>query len=322
VIILRSLDEIPGESRGAVVSIGNFDGVHLGHVRLIQTLCRLAQRLGVWATVFSFDPHPAYLLNPEQAPTPLTDPERKARVFDLFGVDALIVYPTDWELLKMSAREFFDEILCRRLNARGIVEGGDFRFGHGRSGDMRLLMKWGAERSMIVETIEAVSVGGQLVSSSRIRRLIAEGDVRRANQMLWEPYRICGTVIRGAGRGADLGYPTANLGQVSTLIPGQGIYAGRAWVGEQVFPAAVSIGPNPTFGEDQIKIEVYLIGFEGDLYGRRIEVEFLDRLRGVVRFASVAELLQQMEQDVAATRRIVEEFVHDGARNDLYRSCR
>jgi riboflavin kinase/FMN adenylyltransferase len=231
--------------------------------------------------------------------------ERKAEVLAELGVDAMLVYPTDRDLLAMDALEFFDRIVRERLNARAMVEGPNFFFGHHRSGTVDVLREYCADAGMMFEIAEPVQIGGQIVSSSRIRGLILAGQVDEARAMLGRPYRIRGTVVRGAGRGAKLGYPTANLGQIDTLLPAEGIYAARASAQGTWHPAAVSLGPNPTFGEGGLKVEVYVVGYEGWLYDRPMEVDFLARLRDIKRFASVDALLAQMANDVTRAVEIV-----------------
>lgn len=306
--LIRDLDQLPERFRRAAVSIGNFDGVHRGHARIMERLWGLAGRLGTPAVVFTFDPHPARILRPEQAPTPLCWTDRKARLLAELGADAVVAYPTDRALLKLDAREFFDQIVCGRLQARVLVEGPDFFFGRDRLGRIEVLRQFCVDAGVTLDVVEPVQIGGEVVSSSRIRRLITAGRLDQAGPLLTRPHRIRGTVIHGAGRGAKLGYPTANLGRVDTLLPGEGTYAGRAWVENSPWPAAVSIGPNPTFDEPAPKVELHVIGYEGSLYDRAVEVDFLARLRDIRRFGSVEQLLLQMDRDVAATRRIVEQY--------------
>lgn len=306
--LIRDLDQLPQRFRRAAVSIGNFDGVHRGHARIIERLSALARRLGTSAVVFTFDPHPAHVLRPEQAPTPLCWTERKALLLAELGADALVAYPTDPGLLKLDARQFFDRIVCGQLEAQALAEGPNFFFGRNRSGSIEVLRQFCEEAGVTLEVVEPVQIGGEIVSSSRIRRLIAAGRLEESGPLLTQPYRIRGTVVRGAGRGAKLGYPTANLGQIDTLLPGEGIYAGRARVDDVCWPAAVSIGPNPTFGEAAPKVEIYLIGYQGSLYDRTVEVDFLARLRDIKRFGSVDQLVREMARDVATARRIVEQY--------------
>ncbi len=283
------------------MAIGNFDGVHLGHARLVERLRAMAAAVGGPAVVFTFDPPPTRVLRPKAAPEPLLWPERKIELLAALGADAVLVYPTDKALLELEARQFFDRIVRGRLAARAMVEGPNFFFGHHRSGNVELLRRFCGEAEMPFAVAEPVEIQGQIVSSSRIRLLVAGGRLDDARAMLGRPYRIRGVVVRGAGRGAQLGYPTANLEQIDTLLPGEGIYAARATAGGVWHPAAVSLGPNPTFDEGGLKAEAHLIGFQGTLYGQRLEVDFLARLRDIKRFATVEELLAQMARDVART---------------------
>lgn len=302
---IRTLDDFPDSLRGGAVAIGNFDGVHLGHARLVERLRAMADRMDGPAVIFTFDPPPTRLLRPEAAPEPLTWLERKIEILAELGADAILVYPTNQEFLEIGAREFFDRILRDRLAVRAMVEGPNFFFGHNRSGNVEVLRRFCAEADMPFEVTEPVEVAGQIVSSSRIRSLVAEGNVNEARKMLGHPYRIRGIVVRGAGRGAKLGYPTANLGQIDTLLPAHGIYAARAWVENAWHPAAVNLGPNPTFDEGETKIEAHLIGFDADIYDKPIEVDFFARLREIKRFSSVEELIEQMKLDTARTIEIV-----------------
>jgi len=302
--LIRLLDGLAAPWRGGAVAIGNYDGVHRGHAEIVARLVAMARRLGGPAIVLSFDPPPARVLRPHDAPALLSWVERKAELLGRLGVDALVAYPTDAEFLRLEARQFFDRIVVQRLAARGLVEGPDFAFGRQRSGTIDTLRQFCASTGVELEVVEPVRHAGQTVSSSRIRHLIAQGQIAEANQLLTAPYRIRGMVVHGAGRGATLGFPTANLAHVDTLVPAEGIYAGRAWVGDVAWPAAISIGPNPTFNEGGRKIEVFLIDFAGDLYDRTLEVDFLARLRGVQRFEHVEQLLGQMHRDVEQSRHL------------------
>jgi riboflavin kinase / FMN adenylyltransferase len=303
--LLHTLADFPESLRGGAVAIGNFDGVHLGHARLVERLRAMARRVGGPAVAFTFDPPPTRLLRPEAAPEPLIWTERKVELLAEMGVDATLIYPTDRALLELEPRQFFDRIVRQQLQAAAMVEGPNFFFGHNRSGNVEVLRKFCGECQMPFEVPEPVEFAGQIVSSSRIRNLVLEGRLDDAGALLGRPYRIRGTVVRGAGRGAQLGYPTANVADIDTLLPGEGIYAARARVEDVWHPAAVSLGPNPTFGEGELKVEVYLIGFQGLLYGRQMEVDFLLRLREIRKFATVDALLEQMARDVAKTVEIV-----------------
>jgi len=305
--LIRHLDDFTSDLRGGAVSVGNFDGVHLGHARIIGRLMRSARAAGGPAIAFTFDPHPAVLLRPDHVPPPLTTTERKAELLGRLGVDAVIAYPTDHRFLGLSAHDFFNHILVDALGARAVVEGPNFFFGHDRRGNVEVLARFCSEASIDFQVVEPYDAEGQIVSSSRTRKCLAEGRVEQVAAMLTEPYRVHGMVVHGAGRGASLGFPTANVDMVPTLLPCEGIYAGRGYVEGQSVPAAISLGPNPTFDEGRRKLEVFLLDFEGDLYGQLIEIDFLARLRDVERYNSVDDLLQQMHRDVEATRRIVQQ---------------
>jgi riboflavin kinase/FMN adenylyltransferase len=300
--LLRTLDDLPPAGAGRVVSIGNFDGVHRGHVRLVGRLKQLAVARNAQAVVFTFDPHPVQLLRPEQAPVPLTTLGQRVELLASHGADLVIAYRTDRALLGMSAQQFFAEVVLGRLKTSVLVEGPDFRFGRDRAGDVALLEQLACDASVRLEIVEPVFDDGQVVSSSRIRSQLLAGEVDAAARGLGRPYALEGTVQEGAGRGKALGFPTANLAEITTLIPADGVYACRGVVGEQEWAAAVNVGPNPTFGDAARKVEAHLLGFEGNLYGRRLRVEFLSRLRETRTFAGADQLLAQVREDIRAAR--------------------
>ncbi len=304
-VLYRHLDDLPQCFRGGVVSIGNFDGVHWGHARIVARLLEMARRQDVPAVILTFDPHPARLLRPEEAPTPLSWTDRKAQVLHELGVAAVVAYPTDAALLGLSASQFFDRIVLGQLQARGMVEGQNFFFGHDRGGNIAVLGEFCRLAGIPLEVVEPMQIDGQVVSSSRVRTLISAGAVAEAARLLTRPYRIRGTVIHGQGRGNKLGYPTANVGEIDTLLPAEGIYAGQGWIDGRSYPTAMSLGGNPTFDESEKKVEAFLLDYHGDLYGRPIEIDFLARLRDIKRFDSAGQLIDQMALDVENTRRIV-----------------
>jgi riboflavin kinase/FMN adenylyltransferase len=304
VILIRQLDELPTALQAGAVAIGNFDGVHRGHVQLVTRLNETARRVGGPAVVFTFDPHPVMLLRPELAPPPLTWTERKAELLGELGVDVVVAYPTDHRLLALSPREFFEQIVRERLAARAIVEGPNFCFGAERAGNMALLAQFCQESGLDLEIVEPVVQGDEWVSSSRVRQAIQSGDMSAARRMLTRPYRVRGLVAAGAGRGAGLGVPTANLKEVQTLLPGSGVYAGRAITSDGAWPAAINLGPNPTFADEAQKFEVHLLGYTGSLYGQPLQVDFFHRLREIQTFASPTELRVQMARDLDRVRDI------------------
>jgi riboflavin kinase / FMN adenylyltransferase len=299
--ILTDLTQFPASlSRGAL-AIGNFDGVHRGHAGLVAQLVSLAKRLDGAAIVLTFDPPPQAVLVPERKlPPPLTTIERRAQLLGELGIDALVAYPTDKKLLALTARDFFQQVVVERLGVRGMVEGPNFRFGRDRAGDTKLLDELCARAGMQFEIAQAAQLGEAMISSSRIRSALASGDIEAANAMLTRPFEILGVVGNGAKRGRELGFPTANLSQVQSFVPAAGVYAGAVLLDGQEYKAAINIGPNPTFGDDQSKIELHLLGWDGDLYGRRLTCRFMKRIREVRKFESFAELRRQIQQDVAA----------------------
>jgi riboflavin kinase/FMN adenylyltransferase len=234
----------------------------------------------------------------------LTRTDRKAQLLAELGVDVVVAYPTDAALLALDAPAFFDWVVSKRLGARAIVEGPNFFFGRGRSGTIDTLRSLCTHAGLSLDIVEPVVIDGRIVSSSRIRELIGSGRVDEARRMLTQPYRITGTVVHGAGRGAGLGYPTANVAGIQTLLPDEGIYCGRAVIAGEAWPAAISLGPNPTFDEGGLKVEVHVIDYRGDLYDQELEVDFLSRLRNIERFDSIDELIAQMDRDIAACRQI------------------
>ncbi|MEZ6110354.1 MAG: bifunctional riboflavin kinase/FAD synthetase [Pirellulaceae bacterium] len=301
-ILLHSLETLDADVRGGALTIGNFDGVHRGHAAIIERLKAQSAKVGGPAVVFTFDPHPVRLLRPEAAPPPLTWTDRKAELLAELGVDAVIAYPTDRALLALTAAEFFQRIVRDALAARAVVEGPNFYFGRDRQGNTETLRQFCQDADVALDIVTPIVAGESFISSSRIRDCVARGDVDEARRLLTRPYRIRGLVTHGARRGNTIGFPTANIAAVDTLLPGEGVYAGRAYVDEAVIPAAINIGPNPTFSEQQLKVEAHLLDYSGSLYGRTLEVDFLARLRDTRPFASVDALVQQLQHDVGETR--------------------
>ncbi|HUG91130.1 MAG TPA: bifunctional riboflavin kinase/FAD synthetase [Planctomycetaceae bacterium] len=294
--------------RGGFVAIGNFDGVHRGHQRMIAALVAHARREHVPAVVLTFDPPPVEILHPDRVPPRLSTLEQKLRLLAGLGVDTAIVYPTNRDFLNLTPREFFDQIVQHELHARGLVEGPNFYFGKDRAGDVGVLRDLCDRAGLSLDVVPPVTVGGRLVSSSAIRRAVATGDMSAAAAMLGRPHAVRGTVTEGAGRGRGLGFPTANLAGVETLLPPDGVYAGRAELDERRYPAAISLGPNPTFGDDRRKLEVHVLDFAGTLYGRTLDLEFLDRLRDIRAFAGADDLRAQVEHDLDQARAAVDRY--------------
>jgi riboflavin kinase/FMN adenylyltransferase len=303
VFTIDSFAPAPESRRGGYLAVGNFDGVHRGHAHLIGRLRARADAAGAPAIALTFDPHPVAVLRPEAAPVPLSWTGRTVDLLLEAGATEVGVFRTGPWLLGLTAREFFDRVILGQFAARGMVEGPTFGFGRDRGGDANLLAAWCAEAGLEFEVVSPTEVDGRIVSSSRIRAALAEGRVEEAARLLGRPHRIEGRVVRGAGRGAGLGFPTANLAEIAVQVPADGVYAVRAAISSgAAVAAAAHVGPNATFGERARQVEVHLIDFAGDLYGRPMHVDFLARLRGTRRFEGVAELLEQIRLDVEQAR--------------------
>lgn len=299
--------EIPPWMTPCVLTIGNFDGVHLGHRSLLERLLAMAKRQGLPSVVLTFDPPPLRLLRPEVAPKPLTWNRRREFLMRSLRIDHVYFLPTTHELLDHSPKEFFDNILLNQFQIKGMVEGPNFRFGKNRAGDIETLRALCEGADVELQTVEPKTFGQTLVSSTQIRQWIEQGNIQEANEFLVEPYRISGVVGHGAARGRTLGFPTANIENIEVLIPKHGVYAARVTEPSEIsgVPVALHIGPNPTFGEDASKVEAHLLDYQGDLYGKQLELEILGSIRGVQKFQSKEELLEQLRQDVAMVRSLV-----------------
>ncbi len=305
--LIERLEEVDASIHGGALTIGNFDGVHRGHAEIVRRLCESARSLSRPSVVLTFDPHPARILRPEQAPPPLTWLHRKAELLSELGVDVMIACAIDREFLQRTAQEFFETIVRRAVRARALVEGPNFYFGHNRTGDVKLLAQLCRQHDLTLEIVPPLLESGEFISSSRVRQAIREGNVTSAASLLTRPYRLRGMVVHGAHRGGKLGFPTANLDAIDTLVPAHGVYAGSAWHRNVAHAAAIHIGPLPTFGVADQQVEVHLIGFEGSLYGETLEVDFHRRVRDVQRFESVAELQRQLTLDVEQCRAVMEQ---------------
>jgi riboflavin kinase/FMN adenylyltransferase len=297
----------PTECTRGAVTVGNFDGVHRGHQALVAAARKQADAVGGPAVVVTFDPPPHLVLHPDSGPPrpPLTTLADRADLLHAAGADHVVILRTSPALLALSAEAFFEDVIARQLGAKAVVEGYDFRFGRGRAGTTATLRELCAAAGLAFEEVSQVMHRDEPVSSSRVRAAIVSGDVARAAELLARPYRIAGTVVAGAKRGRTIGFPTANLADVPTVLPGNGVYAVRATVGGRMWPGAANVGPNPTFGEDARKIEVHLIDFAGDVYGQPMAVEFVAKLRETRPFAGVAELVAQLKQDVEEAKRVL-----------------
>jgi riboflavin kinase / FMN adenylyltransferase len=301
-------------TEGAVVTIGAYDGVHLGHQAVLQLVRELADARGFEAALVTFDRHPAEVVRPESAPRLLTTLEQRLELLDATGdLDLCWVLTFDEARSKEPAEDFVREILVDGIGARLVVVGADFHFGHRRGGNVPLLERMGAELGFEVLGLGLVAVEGEATgvpySSTRIRELLAKGDVAEAARLLGRPHEVRGVVERGDQRGGEhLGVPTANLSVPERIcLPADGVYAGTFVAEDGVErPAAISVGTRPTFYEDgDVLVEAYVFDFEGDLYDQHVKVRFREWIRGQVRFDSVDELIEEMDSDLQAARRIL-----------------
>jgi riboflavin kinase / FMN adenylyltransferase len=295
----------PEACRNGAVAIGNFDGVHLGHQTLLASLKANAQAIAGPAVAITFDPHPLSILRPELFQPTLTTLTERARLLTSYGADHVVALHVQAGLLHLSAHAFFDEVLRKALQARRVVEGPNFRFGHNREGNVDLLAALCAKAGIELAIVEPLTLDGVVVSSSKVRQALLDGDLATAARFLNRPYRLEGTAVTGQRRGQQLGFPTANLSKIETLIPRDGVYAVRAYLNETAWPGAANLGPNPTFDERARKVEVHLIGYAGgELYGQSLTVDFLERLRDTRRFDSVEQLVAQLREDVERAKEV------------------
>lgn len=306
-VIYHNLDGITQTFRHPVITIGNFDGVHLGHQTLFQKVQERARAVGGQSVVITFDPHPIKLMRPDKQLPLLTTTEQKIKLLGALDVDVVIVHPFSTEFGAIPAREFVRHYLVQSLRAREVVIGHDYRFGRNREGNIAFLQTLGAEFGFPVYVVDAIEINGTVVSSTLIRNLIKDGEMLAAQGLLGRPYEVTGKVIHGYGRGSRLlGFPTANINvNNGLLLPRAGIYAVRAELWDRIYPAVANVGVCPTFDNQEVSLEVYLMDFEQDIYGEHLGVHFVQRLRDEQRFADIPALVSQIKKDVAAARQIV-----------------
>jgi riboflavin kinase / FMN adenylyltransferase len=307
----KGLDGVPARYGPSAVTIGKFDGVHRGHRAVIQRIREIASEHDLRAVVVTFDRNPLELLAPDKCPPALVSVRQKLELLATTGLDATLLLPFDRALASVPATEFVERVLVDTLDAKAVLVGHDFRYGARGAGDVALLRDLGAKFGFTVEVIEDVATenAARRVSSTWIRELLAEGDVRQATAMLGHTPTVSGIVVHGAKRGRGLGYPTANLSPESEgLIPADGVYAGWLTDAGTRYPAAISVGDNPTFeGVAKKQVEAYVLDREIDLYDHLVDVEFVERLRGMVAFTSIPDLIDQMRSDVDRARDILSE---------------
>lgn len=321
--IWHGIEQVPAELGDTVVTIGVFDGIHLGHRRLIGRAVERARELGVPAVLVTFDPHPIAVFAPEKAPATLATWPRRAELAEEIGIDAMLVLRFDRELAAMSPEDFVGDILAGTLHAKAVMVGENFTYGHKAAGTTETLPGQGAAHGIEVEIVELLAEGGDRVSSTRVRGHLAEGNVAAAADCLGRPHRVTGEVIHGQGRGgAQLGFPTANIDVAPGLaVPADGVYAAWFTASEgpertdvdadgdielgSAYPAAVSVGTNVTFGDTARTVEAFILDRSADLYGLTGSIDFVGRIRGMEKFDGIDPLIERMNLDVAETRAIL-----------------
>jgi riboflavin kinase/FMN adenylyltransferase len=297
---------LPPLPRGSTVTVGSFDGVHLGHQAVLREIARRAEAAGRASVLVTFEPHPLEVVNPQAAPPLLTTDAERREILAQLPLDYVLFLRFDRRLAAFTPEEFVDRVLLERCQLHELVIGHDHGFGRGRSGDVDTLRRLGRERGFEVDVVEEVTVGDQHVSSSRIRRAVAGGDLAGAARMLGRPYQVSGRVGQGERRGRLLGVPTINLAELppQKLLPPDGVYAVRVeWRGGRA-DGMMNQGAKPTFQDGRRTLEAHLLDFDGDLYGEWVRIEWVERLRDVKRFASVEALQQQLERDRIRAREV------------------
>lgn len=303
--ILRGLASFPAELAPSVTALGAFDGIHLAHAKILATTVERARALSVAALACTYDPHPAAVLRPERAPALIASPEENLARMAGHGLDAAVVIPFTLEFSHLEAEDFVTTVLVDTLRVREVVVGYNHTFGRGARGTAALLSELAGRHGFLARVVPPLQVDGLTVSSSAIREALREGDLGRARAFLGHSYSVSGTVLRGAGRGRRLGFPTANLRPDRPLILSPGVYVARAEWPEGRAAAVVNVGYRPTFEENQYWVEAYLLEFEGNLYGQRLTLSFMERIRPESKFPTVEALKRQVAADIEVGRRIV-----------------
>ncbi|MGI6143113.1 MAG: bifunctional riboflavin kinase/FAD synthetase [bacterium] len=304
--VIYGLDKWQQRFPRIITAIGNFDGVHLGHQKIIRTTIEQARARGGTAMVMTFEPHPEELINPANSPPLLTTGAEKARILRKMGVDVLLLVEFNEAFRTIAPREFITGILKDSLGLEGIVVGYNYRFGNKGEGTTALLRRIGEEKSMSVTIVPPVVINGTIVSSTKIRQLLGEGKVRKATELLGRYLAVEGIVVHGDKRGRNLGFPTANLQVPRKLALARGVYLVKCWFDNRTFYGVANVGMAPTFSREEVRLEIFLFDFSGEIYGKKLSVDFLDYLRPERQFRTLEELKEQINADILQAKGILE----------------
>jgi riboflavin kinase / FMN adenylyltransferase len=304
--VIHGMEEIPADLKEVFVTIGNFDGIHLGHRYIFARMIEEARQAGRKTVVISFDPHPKMVLHPDKRPFYLiSSSEEKIRLLGEIGIDAYIILPFSLEYAQTTAEEFVRGVLWEKLRVKKVIIGHDYTFGRGKKGNEAFIAEEGRRLGFAVEAMNAFRIGDEIVSSTKIREAILRGDVHFAAMLLGRPYNISGRVVPGDRRGLELGFPTANVEANKELLPLRGVYAVCCLLRRQTLDGVLNIGFNPTFAGGRLSIEVHIFDFHENIYGEALDVLFIERIRDEVRFAGPEELIVQIGKDVSRARELL-----------------
>ena len=303
--IIVGIETIRRKFRNPVLTLGNFDGVHLGHQKIFNAVKEEARKIDGEAIVFTFDPHPLQVLDPQRCPPFITPFKKKLMLVEMLGIDVIIVATFDLGIANITPEAFVKQILVDKIGVKKILVGYNYYFGKDRRGNVEMLIQLGKKFGFEVKVIEALKVNDTPVSSSKIRELIQDGQMGQAAQLLGRNYRLMGKVIWGSSRGKDLGFPTANLEILNGLYPKTGVYATKVIIGNKTYLGVADVGYNPTFGKNPLSVEVHILDFTRDIYGEEIQLIFFDRIRDEEVFEEPDSLVRQMEKDVDVARKIL-----------------
>jgi len=305
--VITDLNELEQPLKNTALTIGNFDGVHRGHIALFDRVKKLAGDIKGQSVVMTFEPHPIKVVKPGNGPPLITPVEQKLKLIADAGIDVILCLPFNKDFASISAKDFVVELLVKKIGVKEIVVGYDYSFGAGREGNIDLLKNLGDDHGFRVHVVEPIHLNDTLVSSTSIRNLVKEGNLSEAKRLLGRDYQITGIVKTGMGRGSKiLGFPTANLIPVDELIPKKGVYAVKAYIHDKKYNGVCNIGINPTFGGTALSIETHVLDFSGDIVGEKFTIKFISRLRDERTYKNKDELAHQIEKDVIRARKILE----------------